>query len=420
MIKSKKVRGHAKWRFVLAIAAGFGLVNLATAQTKSLAQERTETINGNQYLLTSKLKAIVLGEFTFGFDHTVAYPNMDSTISRIGRQEKPAWTIGRMKTANQVTAASLANYQIFFANYISGMGGGRNGGFTSVQQAALQDFVEVKGNGLFLIHSSGDSPVNPSWPWYASTVHPCHYTGEAGAGAAASTGRVGIWSQNAKAAKSHPIMQGINWGGSNPDSVSIIGNELHTFDKAISNPAITPAKWQGLLGLNATTCGTPNTCSGNAYNYTTAGGPSGWPISWTFPAQKGNIGYFMEGHDLITMNSMTQVMWDKFFKQFMYYMAGYDTTAVVGIKTGQNLNMGVDQSGITFHPDQEAGVLITKAGNHLVSLFGIDGHKVAEEKGNKTPIDYNFATNLKGLHSGLYIMRVAVPGAVRSAKIYLK
>ena len=162
------------WNLALAAGLCFGLANVSQAQTVSLAQQRTETINGQQYLLTSKLKSIVLGEFTFGFNHTVGYPNLDSTISRIGKAETPAWTVTRMTQASQVTSANLANYQVFFANYISGFGGGRTGGFTSAQQTALQDFVETQGKGIFLMHSSGDSPVNTSWPWYSTTLMPNH------------------------------------------------------------------------------------------------------------------------------------------------------------------------------------------------------------------------------------------------------
>ncbi len=406
------------WNLALAAGLCFGLANVSQAQTVSLAQQRTETINGQQYLLTSKLKSIVLGEFTFGFNHTVGYPNLDSTISRIGKAETPAWTVTRMTQASQVTSANLANYQVFFANYISGFGGGRTGGFTSAQQTALQDFVETQGKGIFLMHSSGDSPVNTSWPWYSTTLMPNHYTGEAGAGSSNSTGKVGIWSQNNKAAKSHPIMEGIGWGGTNPDTVSITGMELHTFDKAITNSSITPVKWQGLLGLNAATCGRANTCSGGSYNYTTAGGPDGWPISWTFPAKKGSVGYFMEGHDLVTMNNMTKIIWDKYFKQFMYYIAGYDTVLVTTGINKSSLDFSIDASGITFHP-AEVGVLINKPGNHIVSLYDIAGHKVKEMRGSRVPVDYNWSEELKS-KSGVYVMRVSVSGAFKSRRFFVK
>ena len=128
----------------------------------------------------------------------------------------------------------------------------------------------------------------------------------------------------------------------------------------------------------------------------------------------------MEGHDLVTMNNMTKSVWDKYFKQFMYYIAGYDTVAVTAINPRQDLNMGIDKSGISFHPSQEAGVLITKPGNHYVTLYDIAGHKIAEQHGNKTPIDYNFNDDLKNSKRGIYVMRVAVPGQVKSKRVIIQ
>src|SRR6185295_18252366 len=200
-----------------------------------------------------------------------------------------------------------------------------------------------------------------------------------------------------------PIMEGIGWGGANPDTVTITGMELHTFDKAITNSSITPANWQGLLGLNAATCGRANTCSGGSYNYTTAGGPNGWALSWTFPAKKGSVGYFMEGHDLVTMNNMTRVVWDKYFKQFMYYIAGYDTVPVGTSIHNPNLDFALDASGVTFHP-ADMGVLINKAGNHVVDVFDMTGHKVREIRGSRVPVDYNLGNELKGSKHGVYVM----------------
>jgi len=408
-----------KMSFFTLLILVAGIINPSFGQV-SLAQQRTvpscAKYPTSQCLLTSKLRAIVLGNFTYGFNHTVGYPNLDSTITRIGRTETPAWTVGHMTAGTQVTAAALANYQVFLANYISGFGGGRTGGLAAASQLALQNFVEVSGNGMFLMHSSGDSPLNASWPWYSNVVHPCHYNGEAGAGQAASVGRVGVWSQNNKAAKSHPIMEGIGWGGANPDSLVINpGMELHTFDKAITNNTITPVGWQGLLGLNAPTCGTPNTCSGNAYNYTTAGGPMGWPISWTFPDMKGAIGYFMEGHDLNTMNSFTRAIWDRYFKQMMYYLAGYDTTSVTSIGPSSHQEFNLDRSGISFHYG-EPGVLITTPGSHLVSICDIAGHEIKALRGNQSPVDYNFSEEIKGAGRGIYVVRVAVAGGVKSKR----
>ncbi len=417
--------------FGIAFGLSLGLVSLVQAQTTDttdLAKERVVTINGKTYDLKSKLKGILMGDFTYGFNHTVGYPNLDSTITRIGRAENPKWTVdwvqGNGEVASKITTANLSKYQVFFANYISSFGQAGNSQIKAPAQAALQSFVEDSGKGIFLQHSSGDSRYtagNNPWPWYF-TIYPAQYNGEAGAGGQASVGKVGIWGENNKAAKQHPVLQGINWNGS--DSVTINpGMELHTFQYVMTNPTVKPAGWQGLIGLNPSTCGSPNSCGNGGYNYTTEsakGGAWGYPISWTAPQKKGTVGYFMEGHDQNTMKSMTTAVWDRYYRQFMYYLAGYDSTLITPIALKHDLNMGVNKSGITFHPSEEAGVLITKAGYHTVGLYDIAGHKITEERGNKTPIDYNFSASLNGLRSGVYIMRVAVPGAARSARIFVR
>jgi len=419
--------------FGIALGSFLGIANVQAqlADTSDYAKDRIETINGKQYELKSKLKAILMGDFTYGFNHTVGYPNLDSTISRIGRSENPKWTVdwiqGTSDAKAKLNTANLSKYQVFFCNYISGLGQqGESQIDSTTTGLALQKFVEDSGKGIFLQHSSGDSRYNSKnpWPWYF-TIYPAQYNGEAGAGNSPSTGKVGIWGENNKAAKQHPVLHGINWNGS--DSVQITpGMELHTFAYTMSNPAVKPAGWQGLIGLNPATCGIPNTCSSNGnYNYTTEsakGGPWGYPISWTAPRGKGTVGYFMEGHDQNMMNAMTKTVWDKYYKQFMYFLAGYDTTLVGGtnIDFKHELNMGVDRSGITFYPSEEPGVVITKAGHHIVSLYDAAGHKITEVRGNKAPMNYNFGPNLNGLHGGVYIMRVVVPGAARSGRVFVK
>jgi hypothetical protein len=413
------------------IAAGslaFGTVFFGSAQAQtSLAEQRTETIGGKQYLLTSHLskkpenktaanaRGVLLGIFTYGFDHVQGKANLDSTISRIGRAE--GWTVDRVTNGNDVTTAKLANYQVFFGDYISGW---TNPTFPTAGRTAIQDFVETQGKGLFIQHSSGDA-TNSSWTWFRTYAHPCHYNGEAGRNSA-STGKVGVFKgyQNNPSGVGHPILEGIEWAGK--DSTTWQNNELHTFDKNILDASITPAGWRGLLSLNTATCGTPNTCGNGGYNYANGAGGN-WPVSWTFPLKKGNIGYFMEGHDLNTQNSMTQAIWDRYFKQFMYYIAGYDTMAVTSAVNpshsnagGANVSYAIDASGITFHPGAQPGVLITKAGNHIVSLYDLSGKKIREERSRVSPIDYDFSADLAGKH-GVYVLRVAVPGAARSQKL---
>jgi hypothetical protein len=132
----------------------------------------------------------------------------------------------------------------------------------------------------------------------------------------------------------------------------------------------------------------------------------------------------MEGHDLNTMNSMTQAIWDRYFKQFMYYLAGYDTVAVPTAvnpsrRNGDNAAYAVDPSGITFHPGNQAGVLITKPGNHIVTLYDLSGKKVREERSRVSPIDYDFSADVAGKR-GVYVLRVAVPGLSRSQRLILQ
>ncbi len=401
-----------------------------TTDTSDLAKERIVTINGSIWHLKSKLKAILMGDFTYGFNHTIGYPNLDSTIARIGNAENPKWTVdwiqGTSQVDSKITVANLSKYQVFFANYISGMGQSGSSLIPAASQTALQSFVEDSGKGIFLQHSSGDSRYNAGsnpWPWYF-TIYPPQYNGSVGSGSVGSVGKIGVWGENNKAAKQHPVLQGITWNGS--DSVTIgYGMELPTFVYVMTNPTIKPAGWQGLLGLNPSTCSTPNTCGNGGYDYTNEsakGGAWGYPISWTAPQKKGTVGYFMEGHDKNMMNAMTQAIWDRYYKQFMYYLAGYDST-LVGTSMNapkHDLYMGVDRSGITFHPSEAASVLITKPGYHIVALYDIAGHKITEERGNKTPFDYNFSANMNGLRSGVYIMRVVVPGAARSGRVIVK
>ncbi|MEO7426154.1 MAG: ThuA domain-containing protein [Fibrobacteria bacterium] len=405
------------------MAFGMAFLGLPQAQTASLAEQRTETIGGKQYILTSHLskkpenktpstaRGVLVGIFTYGFDHTQGKVILDSTISRIGKAE--GWTVDRITTGNDVTTAKLANYQVFFGDYISGW---TNPTFPTAGRTALQDFVETAGKGLFVMHSSGDA-TNTSWTWFRNSVHPCHYNGEASRNDA-STGKVGVFKgyQTNPSGVGHPILEGIEWGGK--DSTTWQKNELHTFDKNILDASITPVGFRGLLSLNATTCGTPNTC-GIGYNYANGAGGN-WPVSWTFPLKKGNIGYFMEGHDLTTQTSMTLAVWDRYFKQFMYYMAGYDTSSVttsVGnpSRNDASASYGIDASGITFHPGSQPGVLVSKAGRPIVTLFDLSGKMIREEKGRVSPVDYDFSADVAGKH-GVYVLRVAVSGKVRSQK----
>ena len=195
--------------------------------------------------------------------------------------------------------------------------------------------------------------------------------------------------------------------------------EFHTFQKLINTVRPDAEILMRMDGTKCTKGGSGTNCGMNYPNYST---PGGYPISWTFKASKGTVGYFMEGHDLFTMQAMTQAVWDKFFKQFMYYMAGYDSTLVstsIGNRHGA-LPQAINKSGITFHEGEDAGVLITHAGNHLVSLYDMTGKQLYQDHGAQAPTDYDVNEKLHGVRPGVYVLRVAVPGAVQSKRILIR
>jgi hypothetical protein len=399
---SKEIKGLG--RFMLASALVAAAAGTTMAQTAPLAKERTVTANGKSYLLKSRLKSILIGSFTYGYTHTVGAPNLESTLKRIGTAE--GWTVDVTTKGDDVTAAKLAGYQVFFANFISSFA--QSGSFKG--DKAVQDFVEVGGNGAFVMHSTGDSRQSTNWPWFYSTLHPCIYTGES------SRTDVSAPILIPAAIKTHPVMEGISFNGK--DTVVVQQGEFHTFQKLINTVRPDAEILMRMDGTKCTKGGSGVNCGMNYTNYST---PGGYPIAWSFKATKGTVGYFMEGHDLFTMQAMTQTVWDKFFKQFMYYMAGYDSTAVVSIghKEGA-LPEAINKSGITFHDGEDAGVLITRAGNHLVSLYDMSGKQLYQDHGTQAPMDYDVNEKLHGVRPGIYVLRVAVPGAVQSKRILIR
>jgi hypothetical protein len=93
-------------------------------------------------------------------------------------------------------------------------------------------------------------------------------------------------------------------------------------------------------------------------------------------------------------------------------------TGIAG-KTVPEMTDGLDASGITFHPSDQAGVLISKPGSHIVTLFDMAGHKVKELRGSRVPVDYNLGGELKGARTGIYVLRVNVAGAVRTKRFFI-
>jgi hypothetical protein len=390
---------------ILSLVVGLAGASQA-AQAPSLAKQRTITKDGKSYVLTSKLKSILIGDFFYNFDHHTSNSpqNLALTLQRLGQAE--GWNVEVITNSNGVTAAELKDHQVFFANYISQWA--RH--FPAANQTAVQDFVENQGGGVFLQHSSGDSRESENWPWYFNVMHPVEYYHES----AFNNVRAPVFIP--QEAKTHPVMEGINFEGK--DTVIFPHGEWDSFNKIITDVRPDAAVLLKMDGAKCTRGGTGTNC-GTLYNYSI---PGGYPASWTFPAKKGTIGYFMEGHDQVTMNAMTQPVWDRFYKQFMYHMAGYDTVEVpLGLARGaKDPEFAVDPSGVTFHSTDQAGVFINKAGRHVVSLFDMKGHKIKEIRGDKFPVDYDLGGELKKARGGVYVMRVALAGGlVRSKRIFV-
>jgi|GEM_PF-4750378 len=379
-----------------------GLAAAAQAQdTIPLAKQRLVTINNQQYMLTSKLRSILIGSFFYNFNHTTGAPLLDSTLKRLGREE--GWTVDISKSGTEITATKLSTYQVFFANFISSWAS--NTGFPTASRTAVQNFVENQGGGVFVMHSSGDSRSSSNWAWYYSTLMPITYTGESSR--TDVTARVGI----NPAAKTHPIMEGIGFGANGSgsgtaDTVIFTQGEWHTFNARIATVKPTA---DFLFKMNPATCikgGTTANCGASAGTYATPA--EGYPASWTFPAGKGTVGYFMEAHDLTTRNNMGQANWDRFFKQFMYWMAGYDTVPVVSIGRANAGIQSIDRSGISFH-SKVPGVFITAKGGHTVSLYDLSGKRLKHYVGRQGPVNYsNLTDGLKGASKrGVYIVKVS-------------
>ena len=395
-----------------------GLTSPSQAQK---AKQRTVTIGGQDYILTSRLKKILIGSFYYNFNHTVGTPLLDSTLKRIGRSENPPWTVDIETNGANITAAKLGNpattgYQVFFANYISSWASAT--GFPQANRTAVQSYVDSLSGGVFIMHSSGDSRVGGNWPWFYNTAHPVNYIGES----SRTTVSAPMYVPPATRAASHPIIDSVKFGASGTsDTFNVSQGEFHQFTKLIT--AVVPNA-DLLLNMNGAQCklnnaGTNCGVATSSYTYgPTTGVPGPYPAAWTFPSKKGTIGYFMEGHDTITMGAMTRPVWDRFFKQFMYWMAGYDTSAAVAIVGSKSiLDFSMDPSGISFHP-AEVGVLINKPGHHIVTLYDMAGHKIKEERGSKIPIDYNWNEELKS-RKGVYVMRVTVPGGFKSRRFFV-
>ena len=230
------------------------------------------------------------------------------------------------------------------------------------------------------------------------TLMPITYTGESSR--TDDSAKVGI----NPAAKTNPIMEGIGFGtNGTDDSVTFSQGEWHTFNAKIATKL--PEK-SFLIKMNPEACikNGAKYCGASASTYGTAA--TGYPATWTFPVGKGAVGYFMEGHDAITMNAMGQVNWDRFFKQFLYYIAGYDTVEVP-TAIGRTGSYEFNRSGAAFSAKTPA-VLITAKGRHSVALYDLSGKLLKQMSGNQAPLSYDFTSFLPTSKRGIYVMRVNV------------
>ena len=64
------------------------------------------------------------------------------------------------------------------------------------------------------------------------------------------------------------------------------------------------------------------------------------------------------------------------------------------------------------------GVFINRPGRHWVTLFDMAGRKLREIRSAKWPVDYDLASDLEAAGTGVYLLRVSLPGAMVRCKRY--
>jgi hypothetical protein len=369
----------------------------------SLAEQRTITVNGQTKLITSKLSKLnantsrVRGvldlNFTYNFHHRDGKPVMESMLNRFAAQE--GWTVTHyyfqdpnhsgVDDRSKITLPELNKNLVVFANHISHWG---NQGSSSVN-TAVENYMEQTGGGLVIMHGSGDSQ-NANWAYYRDKLHPVNFQGH-------GTILPGTILRPTEAA-SHPIME-----GGILSAEKVIEGEWHHFQKLVTT---VNTKAEVLMKVD------PARCSNCGYTGSLAF-TGGNPISWVMPVGKGWVGYFQEGHDATTQTQLTQAVHDRFFKQMMFYVAGYDTASAVSALPGYPRN----HSGISF--DEAAmAVFIEKPGYHKVGLYDVDGRKYDEHSGRGVA-GYDFEDTRKRLKTGMYILRVDYGRTGTAAKRYV-
>lgn len=384
-------------RFRTAFRSGLSAIVLCAAlgngwpQARvSLAEQRTITVNGQSKLVTSKLsrlnantsrvRSVMNLNFTFGFHHYEGKSVIGSMLNRFAAQE--GWTVTHfhfqdrnhpaIDDRSKITLAELNKNMVIFANHISNWGNQGN----SPLNLAVQDYLEHTGGGMVLMHGSGDSQ-EAGWTYYREKLHPVNFRFSGNI-------RPGTIFRPASAI-AHPVLEGgiLSEG-------KVINGEWYDYQNHISrmNPLA-----EVLMMVDPASCSDCNLIGVDIL-------PGGTPISWVMPVGKGWVGYFGEGHSDQTLTQFTQEVWDRFFKQMLFYVAGYDTTSLVSALPAYFRN----HSGISFDPTAMA-VFIEKPDYHKVGLYDAQGTNHGEFSGRGVA-EYNFEENRRKLRNGVYVLRV--------------
>jgi hypothetical protein len=392
------MRGRSVFARKLILASGICLGLLGTSWGVPLAKQRVVTINGQKFLLKSKLKTVLDMDFHFGYDHTIGRAVSSDALKRVATKEGLTYT--RITDPAKITSTELQKYNVIFANSVTYWA--KPGMFPTVGRTAVQNFVENQGGGLWIMHGSGDTRQDPTgWTWYFAKAHPVLFSGHGSRIAAP------IFAD--PSGKKNPVMEGLL-----PSPMSMTG-EWHRFGRSIK---AANSKAEVLIRMDYNTC---ELCMPTQYRFPSFG--NGAEVSWVMPVGKGTVGFFSEGHDAVPMNEWKATNWDRYFMQMLYYLAGYTQTAVASAKmespTGiadPDLEYSLDDRTVAFH-DREVAVMIAEDGPHAASLFDVSGREIKSFKG-RGPAEYRFDAALKG-NRGVYVLRVTAGKQTVSKRYFL-
>jgi Trehalose utilisation len=383
----------------VATLAVFFWVSTSWSQERdvSSAERRTILVNGQPKVIVSRLSslnpnndripAVLDLNFTFNFQHDQGKPVVSAMLNRLAQSE--GWSITQYNSSTpgkpgiddraKVTVEELQKYQVIFANNISDLGSDKP---PLAMKTAIESYMEETGGGMILIHGSGET-YRPPWSYFRDKLHPVGFEGHASQirNTIRRTGQAG----------SHPILD-----GGIADTGIKINSEPYSRQFSIieKNP-----KAEILLELDST----------DQY----FDPPHERQISWVMPVGKGWVGYFQEGHDTNTEKAMTQPVWDRFFKQMLYYVAGYDTLDVSPILQRKPS----DKAGISFEASR-MGVTIQNPGPYRIRILDVRGRAIHLATGTGQQ-KHSFNEIYKRLQPGLYTLRVECENGISVSKKYL-